>query len=145
MTVSEPARSQHAQQRAQGILGLAQVLEHEAHEHVIETGVGKGQGKEVCLLELHVAKPFAFDRLARQCQRLCGHVHADKVRPRTSPREDARLRPDPASGLEHPAALGIVSIVVKQIRQGARLIRQTSGLVFGVAVDIVERRHGLGM
>jgi hypothetical protein len=38
--------------------------------------------------------------------------------------------------------ISFVGIVVKQVRQGARLIRQAGGLVFGVAVHIVERRHG---
>ena len=42
-----PARAQHAHQRAQRLLRSGQVLEHEAHEHVVEAGGRKRQLKDI--------------------------------------------------------------------------------------------------
>ena len=56
------AGPQQAAQRRQRLHGLGQVLEHEAHEHVVERPGCEGQVEDVRLLERHVGKPAAATR-----------------------------------------------------------------------------------
>ena len=111
-----------------------QVLEHEAHEDVVERIGRERQVEDVGLEELDVGQP-ASTRCAAAID--SGETSMEVKRASGLLRDERdRLRADAASGLEHPAARPDTGVVVQQLDQRAGLIVQAFALALVVAVDV---------
>ena len=57
-------------ERAQRLQRPRQVLQHEAHEHVVERCRRKGQGEDVLLPELHIGEACGRDPALASCEEI---------------------------------------------------------------------------
>jgi hypothetical protein len=127
-----PARLEDALEVPQPAQRIVEVLEHEAHEDVVERGVLERQREEV--------GPAVLDVRERGClrERLGGAVDRDEARRGRSARQRPRLRADAAARLEHAAARRVGRVVMEELDERSGLVVQAPALALLVAVDVVH-------
>src|ERR1700687_2877154 len=109
-------------QNRQCLERLRKMLEDETDKNVVERPGFERQVEDVCLPELHIGHSSALYRLPGRADRFSGQIDRGELSIGASPCQGDRLRADPASDLEHPAATGVCSVRVEQLYQRACLI-----------------------
>ena len=92
---------------------VAQMLQHETHEDVIEVGRYEGQVEDVGAGEGHIGDPRLLRLSPSLSERFSGDVDGGKGRPWAVTSQDDRLRAHPAARLQHPACRRIASAGVQ--------------------------------
>jgi hypothetical protein len=119
-----------------------QVLEHEAHEHVVEGGRGERQMKEIGFEKGDVRGIWqrGHGRASREKRRRFT-IDAGKMRARASRKQMHCLRTHATAGFEHAACGRIARVVVKQLGQGFALIGKSRGLGGAIPVNVEIGGH----
>ena len=130
------ARPHDALQRLQRRDRRGQVLQHEAHEHVIEGPIRKRQREQVGALERDVGHAGGLRGGRGRGERRLRDVDRGDDRAGTVAGQRHRLRAHAAAGLEHAAAVRVAGVVVQQLDQRGRLVEQSLALAGVVAVDV---------
>jgi len=127
-----PSPLQQSPKHGQHASRVAQMLEHETHEHVIEGLFVKRRGADVDLPELHVRDTSRLDGTPRRRERGLRLVDGDETGVRTSLRQDDSLNANTAPDLEDDVACGIRRVAVNDVDERVALVAKT--LVLGSAI-----------
>ena len=136
------ARTQNTAELPQGCGRIAQVLEDEAHEDVVEGGLSPGHVEEVSGEERDIHTVRGLQSPTGLPQGALRTVHGDDTGLRAGAGEPYGLSAHTAPRFQDATAGRIGRVVMKELGQCLGLVRQALPLTRGVAVDVGGIGHG---